>query len=171
MLFRSNSFLNSLELDFCSDSYDSTNLNMFIEYNSAIICFIYNLFYVLEKYKSKCYLSSLIISTDDLTDEKVYIISDIQNKFNFYKDSKRFILNELKITNLHLNISNISLILPFQYFPMVNLRELCLEKLSYIDLDNLTNALKNDKQLFIKLNNLVISLNYMIEDFIEKINC
>ena len=52
---------------------------------------------------------------------------------------------------------------------MINLRELKLENLSYNDLDSLTNALKNNKNLFKKLNTLEISLNYMIEDFKENI--
>ena len=163
------SFLNSLDLNFCSGNNGINDLNFYNNYNTAIICFIYNFFVVLELNKKVSQLSSLSILMDDLTDEKEYIIKNIKNKIPYYRDIKCFNLNDVQLTHLHLNISNISLILPFQFFPVINLRELKLENLSYNDLDSLANALKNNKNLFKKLNTLEISLNYMIEDFKENL--
>ena len=158
-------FMNSLYLDFRSSNLGSTKLSKYNNYNTAIICFLYNFFNILEKYKDTCNLSSLDIMTDDFTDEKEFIISNIQHKIALYKNKNSLKLNEIRVNRLNLNISNISLILPFKYFPMINIKELILENLSYNDLDDYINALKNDKNLFNKVVKLKIGLNYMVEDF------
>ena len=158
-------FMNSLYLDFRSSNLGSTKLSKYNNYNTAIICFLYNFFNILEKYKDTCNLSSLDIMTDDFTDEKEFIISNIKHKIAFYKNKNSLKLNEIRVNRLNLNISNISLILPFKYFPMINIKELILENLSYNDLDDYINSLKKDKNLFNKVVKLKIGLNYMVEDF------
>ena len=157
-------FMNSLYLDFRSNNLSSTKLNKYNNYNTAIICFLYNLFMILEKYKKSCNLSTLDLMVDDFSDEKEFIITNIKNKIPFYKN-KTFILNELRVNRLNFNISNISLILPFKYFPMINIKELILENLSHNDLDDYISTLKNDKNLFKELVKLTIGLSYMMEDF------
>ena len=163
------SFLNSLNLNFCSSNHDTSDLNLFNNYNNAIICFLYNFLYILKENQKETTLSSLYLLMDDFTDEKKYIILNVQKKIPFYKDSKNLNLNELKLSLLSLNISNISLILPFQNFPTIMLRDLLLDNLSFNDLENLVNALKNNQNLFLKLYTLEVGLNYMIEDFRENI--
>ena len=158
-------FMNSLYLDFRSSNLGSTKLSKYNNYNTAIICFLYNFFNILEKYKDTCNLSSLDIMTDDFTDEKEFIISNIKHKIPFYKNKNSLILNELRVNRLYLSISNISLILPFKYFPMINIKELILENLSYNDLDDYVTSLTNDKNLFNQVVKLKIGLNYMMEDF------
>ena len=158
-------FMNSLYLDFRSNNLGTTKLNKYNNYSTAIICFIYNFFNILEKYKKSCNLSSLDIMTDDFTDEKEFIISNIKHKIPFYKNKNSLILNELRVNRLYLSISNISLILPFKYFPMINIKELILENLSYNDLDDYVTSLTNDKNLFNQVVKLKIGLNYMMEDF------
>ena len=163
------SFLNCLNLNFCSSNHDTSDLNLYNNYNTAIICFLYNLLYILKENQKETTLSSLYLLIDDFTEEKEYIIRNIQKNIPFYKDSQNLNLSELKLSFLYLNVSNISLILPFQNFPTIILRDLLLDNLSYNDLDNLVNALKNNKNLFQKLITLEIGLNYMIEDFRENI--
>ena len=158
-------FMNSLYLDFRSNNLGTTKLNKYNNYSTAIICFLYNFLNILEKYKKSCNLSSLDIMTDDFTDEKEFIISNIKHKIPFYKNKNSLILNELRVNRLYLSISNISLILPFKYFPMINIKELILENLSYNDLDDYVTSLTNDKNLFNQVVKLKIGLNYMMEDF------
>ena len=158
-------FMNSLYLDFRSNNLGTTKLNKYNNYSTAIICFLYNFLNILEKYKKSCNLSSLDIMTDDFTDEKEFIISNIKHKIPFYKNKNSLILNELRVNRLYLSISNISLILPFKYFPMINIKELILENLSYNDLDDYITALTKDKNLFNQVVKLKIGLNYMMEDF------
>ena len=157
--------INSLCFDFSSVNNGITNLNIYNNYNSAIICFIFNLFYILESTKNKSNLAILDIFLDDLTDEKKFIIKSIQNKIPYYRKQKYFDLKELPLTHLQINISNISLFLPFSNFPMVKLTELIVDNLSFNDLDNLVNSLKNNNNVFKKLSTFEIGFNYMIEDF------
>ena len=157
--------INSLNLDFSSSNVGDSNLSLYDNYNTAIICFIYNLLNILESNKKKCNLSSLDLKLDDFCGEKEFIIRNIQNRFPSYRKSKIFNLKEIKLRHLYLKISNISLFLPFENFPMDRLTELILEDLTYRDLLNLTNALKNDNTLFQNLLSFEINLNLMEEDF------
>ena len=161
--------LNTLALNFCSSNIGYTNLNIYDNYNTAIICFIYNFLNILESNKNICKLSSLDLWLDDFNGEKEFIIRNIQNKNPLNKESKIFNLKELKLTHLSFNISNISLFIPFENFPMQNLTELLLQNLSYNDLDNLVNSLKKDKALFNKLISIELGLNLMVEDFRKKL--
>ena len=156
----------SLSFNFSSNNNEFTDLSEFNHYNTAIICFLYNFFNLLENNKEKKNsLSSLEIITDDFSDEKEFLIKNIEKKLSENKLKIYSNLNEIKITKLYLNIPNFSLILPIQNFPITVLTELKLENITFNDLDNLVNAIKNTKNLFPKLKLMIIDFNYMIEDF------
>jgi hypothetical protein len=106
---------------------------------------------------------------DDFSDEKEFIITNIKNKVPLYKNSNNLNLNELQLNRIYFNISNISLILPFKYFPMKSLKELIIKNLTYHDLENFIDAIKNNENIFNNVTSLEIGLNFMIEDFIEKV--
>ena len=160
--------LSSLYLNFKSGNSGYTNLNIYDNYNSAIICFLYNFINILEKNKNICNLVSLDLLLDDYSGEKEFLIKSLQNKFALRK-SNIFDLKEIRITHLYFDIPNISLILPFENFPKEKLTELIIDNLSYNDLNNIVNSLKNDKNLFNKLISFEIGLSLMIEDFRSKI--
>ena len=159
-----NNMMNSLYLNFCTNNSGNIDLNKYNNYNTAIICFIYNLFNILQINKKTCRLFSLDLLIDDITDEKEFIIKNIQNKIPFYKQIDKANLNELNLSRLYLCISNISLILPFNNFPL-KIKELTLINLTYKDLECFVNTLKKNNNLFKKLVTLEISLIYMMEDF------
>lgn len=161
--------INSLTLNFISSNIGNKNINIYNNYNSSIICFIYNLLYILEANKGKCNLSSLELLLDDSDGEKEFIIRCIQNRFPDLRPSKTFDLRDINLTNLHFNITNISLIIPFEKYPTEKLTELILHNLSYLDLENFVNCFKKDNNLFKRLITLELSLNLMIEDFREKL--
>jgi hypothetical protein len=167
--------VNSLFLDFRNVNNGNINLNLYNNYNTSIVCFLFNLLNILETNKTITNLRSLDLFLDDLTNEKEYIIKNIFHKIPLYKEGKVFNLKELKLTHLSLDFSNISLILPFSNFPMEKLTELILDNISYVDLENFVKTLKNnnnkkdDEKLFKKLIYLEIGLNYMIEDFRKNI--
>ena len=167
--------VNSLYLDFRNVNNGNINLNLYNNYNTSIVCFLFNLLNILEANKTITNLRALDLFLDDLSNEKEYIIKNIFHKIPLYKEGKVFNLKELKLTHFSLDFSNISLILPFSNFPMEKLTELILDNISYVDLDNLVKALKNnnnkkdDEKLFKKLIYLEIGLNYMIEDFRKNI--
>ena len=161
--------VNKLVLDFRSINSNCISLDKFNNYSTTIICFLYNFFSILEQNKKKCNLSSLDLLIDDFSDEKEYIITNIKNKVPIYKDSNNLNLNELQLKRIYFNIPNISLILPFISFPMKSLRELNLENISYTDLENFVDSFNKNKDIFDKVTRLEISLNYMIEDFQEKV--
>ena len=167
--------VNSLYLDFRNVNDGNINLNLYNNYNTSIVCFLFNLLNILETNKEITNLRSLDLFLDDLTNEKEYIIKNIFRKIPLFKEGKVFNLKELKLTHLSLDFSNISLILPFSNFPMEKLTELILDNISYVDLENFVKTLKNnnnkkdDEKLFKKLIYLEIGLNYMIEDFRKNI--
>ena len=167
--------INSLILDFRNVNNGNININLYNNYNTSIVCFLFNLLNILETNKTITNLKSLDLFLDDLTNEKEYIIKNIFRKIPLFKEGKVFNLKELKLTHLSLDFSNISLILPFSNFPMEKLTELILDDISYVDLDNLVKTLKNhnnkkdDEKLFKKLIYLEIGLNYMIEDYRKNI--
>jgi hypothetical protein len=78
---------------------------------------------------------------------------------------KGFILNNLKLKYINVNISNISLFLPFENFPSITLTELIISNLSYNDLNNLVSAFEKNKNLFPVLVKLDASLGIMVEDY------
>ena len=159
--------INSLSLNFTSSNVGYSNINSYNNYSTSIICFIFNLFYILETNK-KCILAILNLFMDDIGGDKEFIIRNLQNKFLSNRESKAFNLKELKLSHLNLNIPNISIILPFENLPQ-KLTELILQNLSYRDFDNLIKAFKNKKITLQKLITLEIGLNLMIEDFRENL--
>ena len=153
----------SLSLDFSSVNNDSLSLYDYENYNCAIICFIFDLFKSFQIKMEKCQIKSLDILYDDFLDEKLYVVETNKKKNPSWNNSIK--LNELKVYHINFNISNISLILPFENFPSVNLTELILSNLSYNDLNNLINAFKKNKDIFPVLMNLDISLGIFVEDY------
>ena len=55
--------------------------------------------------------------------------------------------------------------LPFEHFPSSSLTELIISNLTYNDLNNLVNALNNNKDLFPVLIKLDLSFGIMVEDY------
>ena len=158
--------LNSLlKLSIDLRTYNNENVALcdYDNYSCSIVCFVFNLFKILETNLEKCQIKSLEISYDDFNDEKSYIVDTIKRKIPTMKNELQ--LNNLQLNQLNLNISNISLILPFENFPMVNLTELTLHNLSFNDLNNLINAIKNKKDIFPLLFILNISLGIFYEDY------
>ena len=158
--------LNSLlKLSIDLRTYNNENVALcdYDNYSCSIVCFVFNLFKILETNLEKSQIKSLEFSYDDFNDEKSYIVDTIKRKIPTMKNELQ--LNNLQLNQLNLNISNISLIIPFENFPMVNLTELTLHNLSYNDLNNLINAIKNKKDIFPLLFILNISLGIFYEDY------
>ena len=153
----------TLSIDFSTYNNDSISLCNYDNYNCSIVCFIFDLFKILQTQKKNCKIKSLNILYDDFLDEKSYIVETIKRKIPSWNES--FKLNELKINNINFNISNISLILPFENFPSAYLTELIISNLSYNDLNNMVNAFKNNKDIFPVLVKLDISLGIFVEDY------
>ena len=153
----------SLSIDFSTVNNDSLSLYNYDNYNCAIICFIFDLFKSFQIKMEKCPIKSLDILYDDFLDEKSYVVETIKKRKPLWKNAIK--LNELKLNHINFNISNISLILPFENFPSVNLTELILSNLSYNDFTNLINAFKKNRDIFPVLMNLDISLGIFVEDY------
>ena len=153
----------TLSIDFSTYNNESISLCNYDNYNCSLICFIFNLFKAFQMRLNYCKINSLEIFYNDFLDEKTYVVESIRKKIASFKEG--FNLNKLKLNHINFNISNISLILPFENFPSVNLTELILSNLSFIDLNNLVNAFKNNKEVFPVLIKLDLSLGVMVEDF------
>ena len=108
-------------------------------------------------------INYLEILYEDFLDEKSFIVETIKRKITSYKNG--FKLNDLNLSNINFNISNISLFLPFENFPSVGLTELILGNLTFNDLNNLVSAFKKNKNIFPVLIKLDISLAIMVEDY------
>ena len=155
----------TLSIDFSTHNNDSISLYNYDSYNCSIICFIFDLFKTLQLKMTTCKIKSLDILYDDFLDEKSYIFDTIKKKFPSWRGG--FQLNDLQVNHINFNISNISLILPFENFPSVNLTELIVSNLSYNDLNNFINAVKNKIDIFPVLMILDISLGIFVEDYRE----
>ena len=153
----------TLSIDFSTYNNESISLCNYDNYNCSIICFIFDVFKAFQLQIDNCKINSLDIFYDDFLDEKTYVVETIRKKIASFKDG--FKLNNLKLNHINFNISNISLILPFENFPSINLTELILSNLSFIDLNNLVNAFKNKKDVFPVLIKLDLSVGVMVEDY------
>ena len=153
----------TLTIDFSTYNNESISICNYDNYNCSIICFIFDLFKTFQLQIEKCKINSLEIFYDDFVDEKTYVVETIKLKIPSCKNG--FKLNNLKINHINFNISNISLILPFENFPSVYLTELIISNLSYNDLNNLVKAFKNNKQIFPVLIKLDLSFGIMVENY------
>jgi len=153
----------TLKIDFGTYNNKSISLYNYDNYNCAIVCFIFNLFKTLQTNISQSKINCLEILYEDFLDEKSFIVETIKRKIPSYKNG--FKLNDLNLSNINFNISNISLFLPFENFPSVGLTELILSNLTFIDLNNLVSAFKKNKNIFPVLIKLDISLAIMVEDY------
>ena len=153
---------NSLTFNFQSINDNIINLHSYNNYNCAIMTFIFNLFDQLETNPNLENICLLEIILDDLSEKKEYIIQYIFNKL---RNNKPFNFHNINLTCLTLDIPNITLILPFEYFPFKNLKQLILKNLSINDLENISNTLIKNKSPFKKLSVLEISIGFMLEDF------
>ena len=153
----------TLSIDFSTHNNDSISLCDYDNYNCSIVCFIFDLFKTFQLQTERCKIKSLDILYDDFLDEKSFIVETIKKKNPSWNNG--FQLNELQLNHINFNISNISLILPFENFPSVNLTELFVSNLSYNDLNNMINAFKNKKDIFPVLMKLDITLGIFVEDY------
>jgi hypothetical protein len=117
----------------------------------------------LQQYINHSKINCLEILYEDFLDEKSFIVENIKRKIPSYKNGLK--LNDLNLSNINFNISNISLFLSFENFPSVGLTELILSNLTYNDLNNLVSAFKKNKNIFPVLIKLDISLAIMVEDY------
>ena len=159
---RINSLL-TLRIDFSTYNNESISLYNYDNYNCSIVCFIFDLFIAFKSQIKNCKIKKLEIFYDDFLDEKSYVVETLKIKIPSCKNG--FNLNNLQLNEINFNISNISLILPFENFPSINLTQLILSNLSYNDLNNLVNAFKKDKNIFPVLVILDLSLGIMVEDY------
>ena len=157
----------SLKIDFGTYNNKSISLFNYDNYNCSIVCFIFDLFRTFQSQKHDCKINSLKIVYEDFLDEKSFIVETIKRKIPSCKNG--FKLNDLKLNNIHFNISNISLFLPFENFPSVSLTELILNNLTSNDLNNLVMAFKKNKNMFPALIKLDISLAIIVEDYTKSL--
>ena len=153
---------NCLSLNFKSINDGVSNLHSYNNYNCAILSFIFNLFQEIENNPNLEYLCLLEIYLDDLSDKKEYIIQYI---FNNTRKNTYFNFKKKNLTSLKFDISNITLILPFENFPCNNLKQLVLNNLSYNDLENIANSITKNKLIFKKLSVFEIGITFMLEDY------
>ena len=153
----------TLKIDFGTYNNKSLSLYNYDNYNCAIVCFIFDLFKTLQASISQSKINCLEILYEDFLDEKSFIVETIKRKIPSYKNGLK--LNNLNLSNINFNISNISLFLPFENFPSVGLTELILSNLTFNDLNNLVTAFKKNKNIFPVLIKLDISLAIMVEDY------
>ena len=155
--------LQILKIDFGTYNNKSISLYNYDNYNCAIVCFIFDLFKTLQANINQSKINCLEILYEDFLDEKSFIVENIKRKIPSYKNGLK--LNDLNLSNINFNISNISLFLPFENFPSVGLTELILNNLTFNDLNNLVLAFKKNKNIFPVLIKLDISLAIMVEDY------
>ena len=156
----------TLSIDFSTYNNESIPLYNYDNYSCSIICFIFDLFKILQLQIDNCQIKGLDIFYDDFLDEKSYAVDKIKRKKDLSWNNV-FQLNKLKLNHINFNISNISLILPFENFPSDNLMELIVSNLSFQDLKNMVKAFKEKKDIFPVLVKLDISLGIFIEDYSE----
>ena len=156
----------TLSIDFSTYNNESIPLYNYDNYSCSIICFIFDLFKILQLQIDNCQIKGLDIFYDDFLDEKSYAVDKLKRKKDLSWDNV-FQLNKLKLNHINFNISNISLILPFENFPSDNLMELIVSNLSFQDLKNMVKAFKEKKDIFPVLVKLDISLGIFIEDYSE----
>ena len=157
------SSLLSLKIDFSTYNNESISLYNYDNYNCSIVCFIFDLFKIFQSQIDQCFINKLELLYDDFLDEKYYVVETAKNKIPSCQ--KGFMLNNLKLKYINVNISNISLFLPFENFPSITLTELIISNLSYNDLNNLVSAFEKKKNLFPVLVKLDASLGIMGEDY------
>ena len=157
------SSLLSLKIDFSTYNNESISLYNYDNYNCSIVCFIFDLFKIFQSQIEQCFINKLELLYDDFLDEKYYVVETAKKKIPSCR--KGFILNNLKLKYINVNISNISLFLPFENFPSITLTELIISNLSYNDLNNLVSAFEKNKNLFPVLVKLDASLGIMVEDY------
>ena len=103
--------LKQLKIDFGTYNNKSISLFNYDNYNCSIVCFIFDLFKTFQAQINKCKINTLEIFYEDFLDEKSFIVETIKRKIPSYGNG--FNLNHLKLNCINFNISNISLILPF----------------------------------------------------------
>jgi hypothetical protein len=157
------SSLLSLKIDFSTYNNESISLYNYDNYNCSIVCFIFDLFKIFQSQIEQCFINKLELLYDDFLDEKYYVVETAKKKIPSCR--KGFMLNNLKLKYINVNISNISLFLPFENFPSITLTELIISNLSYNDLNNLVSAFEKNKNLFPVLVKLDASLGIMVEDY------
>ena len=153
----------SLKIDFGTYNNKSISLFNYDNYNCSIVCFIFDLFRTFQSQIQECKINTLKLFYEDFLDEKSFIVETIKRKIPSCRNGIN--LNNLKLNNIHFSISNISLFLPFENFPSVNLTELVISNLTSNDLNNLVMAFKKNKNIFPVLIKLDISLAIMVEDY------
>ena len=156
-----------LELKINFGTYNNKSISLFNydNYNCSIVCFIFDLFKAFQTQIDKCKINSLEILYEDFLDEKSFIVETIKRKIPSCRNG--FNLNNLKLNYINFSISNISLFLPFEHFPLSSLTELIISNLTYNDLNNLVSAFKKNKNIFPLLIKFDLSLAIMVEDYSE----
>ena len=151
--------LNSIYINF--STYYYYEIDEFDNYNSSISCFIFNFLLSLQRIEKKKlnYLHLIVNNPNNL---KIALIQKLLFKYN---NSQKINLSNLGLTNLYLEINNISSILSFIDLPL-DLKQLNLFQTSEKDLDELIILLsKNNHKLLQVIN---ISFDYNINISFEK---
>ena len=152
---------NSLIFNFQTNNNNIKNLYSYNNYTYAILCFVFNLFITMEMIKKLENMFSLEIYLDDLS-EKENLINNI---FEICRNKIPFNFKKNKLIIFKLDIPNITLFLPFENFPCDNLDQLILKNLTFNDLQNIANTVKEKKIIFKKLSTFNIGISFMLEDF------
>ena len=151
--------LNSIYINF--STYYYYEIDEFDNYNSSISCFIFNFLLSLQRIEKKK-LNSLHLIVNNPNNLKISLIQKLLFKYN---NSQKINLSNLNLTNLYLEINNISSIISFIDFPL-NLTQLSLFQISEKDLDELIILLsKNNHKLLQVIN---ISFDYNINISFQK---
>ena len=152
---------NSLSFNFQTNNDSIPNLYSYNNYTYTILSFIFNLFITMEIIKKLENMFSLEIYLDDLS-EKEYLIKNI---FEKCRKNIPFDFKKNKLIIFKLDIPNITLFLPFENFPNENLDKLVIKNLTFNDLENIANTVKEKKIIFKKLTTIDISISFMLEDY------
>ena len=161
--------LNSIYINF--STYNYYEIDEFDNYNSSISCFLFNFLLILQKIEKRK-LNYLYLVVNNLYNLKISLIQTFLIRYN---NSQKINLSNLNLTNLCLDINNISSIISFVNLPL-NLSQLTLFQISENDFDELIILLSKKNRKLLQVINISFDINIInipfkkLENFFSLIN-
>ena len=161
--------LSSLKIDLTESADSSLQLGFYENYGAAMVLFVFNLFTLISSKQQECKLNSLQISLSDLNYSNIRLFTMMKQKYNNIIDG--FVLNDTLITDLRLNITNISYLIKYENYPS-KLLKLELKLLSQEDVDELLQCIEQKKNIFQELKEIEMSFDFDVDfntEFFKKL--
>ena len=161
--------LSSLKIDLTESADSSLQLGFYDNYGAAMVLFVFNLFMLISSKQQECKLNSLQIALSDLNYSNIHLFTMMKQKYNNLIDG--FLLNDTLISDLRLNITNISYLIKFENYPS-KLLKLELKLLSQEDINELLRCVEQKKNCFQELIEIEMSFDFDVDfntEFFKKL--